>query len=118
LYQIEKTGRIMEVVGFDSMLWSTSDKVSRLKKIDLYHTGVADYKWAKDSKTITITLDGSSDKSEDGLSTVLTYNLISHAISTKTEQDGGGNAHEPPSHPSTAASKSRATPQRWAKNES
>ena len=29
------------------------------------------------------------------------------------EQDGGGNALEPPTHPSTAASKSRATPRRW-----
>ena len=29
---------------------------------------------------------------------------------TKSEQDGGGNAPEPPSHPSTASSKSRATP--------
>ena len=30
------------------------------------------------------------------------------------EQDGGGNALEPPTHPSTAASKSRATPRRSA----
>ena len=29
---------------------------------------------------------------------------------TPTEQDGGGNALEPPSHPSTAPSKTRATP--------
>jgi len=28
----------------------------------------------------------------------------------RSEQDGGGNAHEPPTHPSTAPSKSRATP--------
>ena len=30
--------------------------------------------------------------------------------SSNSEQDGGGNALEPPTHPSTAASKSRATP--------
>ena len=35
--------------------------------------------------------------------------LLAHA-KNNTEQDGGGNALEPPSHPSTARPKSRATP--------
>ena len=36
---------------------------------------------------------------------------LDHAIKeSESEQDGGGNALEPPSHPSTAPSKSRATP--------
>ena len=33
----------------------------------------------------------------------------------RSEQDGGGIAHEPHSHPSTLPSKSRAIPQRWAR---
>lgn len=95
LYRIEKTGRVMEAVGFNSMLWSVADKVSQLKKSDLYHAGVIDFKWAKDNKTITITLRGSNaNKSGDGITTVLNYNMISHAIATKTEPDSGANRRD------------------------
>lgn len=76
LYRVEEDGRVSEVPDFDALLWSVSDKTSRLKQKELYHTGVADWVWAKDIGSLEITLDGSNaSKSGDGIECLIVYDL-------------------------------------------
>ena len=114
LYRVEDNGRVSEVVGFDSILWGVSDASSRLKQKELYHTGIAEVAWSDDNRFLKLVLRGSNaSKSGDGIECRIQYELKhNRAVINKSnsEQDGGGNALEPPSHPSTAPTKSRATP--------
>lgn len=79
LYRIEENGWVSEVVGFDAMLWSVSDKTSRLKKKDLYHTGIDGITWAKDNGSVEIVLSGSNaSESGDGIECRISYDLKTH----------------------------------------
>lgn len=79
LYHIEENGRVSEVLGFDALLWSVSDKNSKVKKKDLYHTCVLDFTWAKDGDSVEIVLRGSNvTEAEDGIECRISYNLKTH----------------------------------------
>jgi hypothetical protein len=65
LYRVEESGRVPEVVGFDDILWNASDKVARLKRKALYHTGIEDSAWTDDGRSLEIILRG-SDSSKNG----------------------------------------------------
>jgi hypothetical protein len=91
LYQIEKNGRVLEVTGFDEMLWNESDKVAKLKRNEMYHTGVDEVRWT-DGKLIFALSGSNSKKSEDGIRGSWTYDLRTHSFTPQTEQGGGGNS--------------------------
>lgn len=59
LYSVDPSGRVSEVIGFDDLIWKTSDKHSANKRAQLYHTGVSEVNWAADGKTLSLTLGGS-----------------------------------------------------------
>lgn len=76
LYHIEENGRLSEVMGFDNLLWKTSDATSRLKKHDLYHTGVSKVTWSDDKTTLEIVVTGTNaSKNGDGIVCRISYNL-------------------------------------------
>ncbi|WP_395751864.1 hypothetical protein [Prosthecobacter sp.] len=76
LYQIKKNGRVLEVLGFDNLLWSVSDKTSRLKQKELYHTRITDWEWSGNSGSLVFTLKGSNTaKSGDGIECRIIYDL-------------------------------------------
>jgi hypothetical protein len=63
-------------MGFDDLLWKISDTTSRLKKADLYHTGVSEVAWSKDKTTLEIVVTGTNaSKSGDGIECSVSYNL-------------------------------------------
>ena len=94
LYRIEENGRVSEVVGFDDLLWGISDSTSRLKKKELYHTGISKFAWSKDNGTLEVVLRGSNaSKSGDGIECRTVYDLKANRAVVKAtlgEQDGGG----------------------------
>ena len=76
LYHIEENGRISEVMGFDDLLWTISDATSRLKKTDLYHTGISKVAWSDDKTTLEIVVAGTNaSKDGDGIDCRISYNL-------------------------------------------
>lgn len=84
LYRLEKNGRVSEVLGFNDLLWKISDQTSRLKTKDLYHTGVAEFTWSKNSGSLEIVLHGTNfDNPSDELKTRLTYDLKTHKAAIK-----------------------------------
>lgn len=93
LYHIEDNGRVSEILGFDDSLWKASDVLSRLKKSELYHTGVIAVTWAADSCSLKIIIRGSNAaKSGDGIEAKLVYDLKSNKVVIKdkiSEQDAG-----------------------------
>lgn len=85
LYSVGENGRIMEVVDFDSTVWSFIDSFSRLKQKDLYHTGVQSVEWTKDGKVLVLHMKGSSaSKSGDGLDETLLYDLATGTFHRKS----------------------------------
>ncbi len=75
------------------MLWNASDVVSRLKKKELYHTGISNVTWAADSGSLEIILSGSNaEKSGDGIESTLVYSLKSNNVvnKNKTSESGPG----------------------------
>jgi hypothetical protein len=87
LYRVEKNGRVSEILGFNCSLWATSDKTSRLKTAELYHTGVVDHKWSPDHKRLVVQLRGSNaNKSGDGITTALTYDLEAHTVTMEPKE--------------------------------
>jgi len=100
LYRIEDNGRISEILGFDDLLWKTSDVASRLKEKELYHTGISEVRWAADSGSLAAVLRGSNaEKSEDGIEVELVYDLKSNkaAVKNKTsEQAAPSDGDKPP----------------------
>ena len=63
-------------MGFDDLLWKISDTTSRLKKKDLYHTGVSEVAWSKDKTTLEIVVAGTNaSKDGDGIECRIIYNL-------------------------------------------
>jgi hypothetical protein len=76
LYHIEENGRVSEIMGFDDLLWKISDATSRLKKKDLYHTGVSEVAWSKDKTSLEIVVAGTNaSKDGDGIECRISYNL-------------------------------------------
>lgn len=88
LYQI-KNGRALEALNFDGLLWTAADKTSKLKKRQLYHTGIRESKWSENGKKLTLVLGGTNTDSRDKIRSVrhsLTYDLGSNLIiSNKVE---------------------------------
>jgi hypothetical protein len=79
LYHIEENGRVSEIMGFDDLLWKISDTTSRLKKKDLYHTGVSEVAWSKDKTTLEIVVRGTNaSKDGDGIECRIIYDLKSN----------------------------------------
>ena len=96
LYCIEENGRVSEVIGFDALLWELSDQNSRLKKKDLYHTGVDETRWSADGSTLEIDLSGSNAaENGDGIETHLVYNLKTNKAVVKTAKREKGDAAIP-----------------------
>lgn len=92
LYRLEDNGRVSEILGFDASLWKASDVVSRLKKEELYHTGVSEVTWAADSGSLKIILNGSNAaKSGDGIEVKLVYDIKSNKVvnEDKTSEGAG-----------------------------
>lgn len=84
LYRIEENGRVSEVVGFDETLWSASDKVARLKRKALYHTGIEDSSWSDDGRRLEIVLGGSEvAESGAGIRSRVIYDLEKGVTSGK-----------------------------------
>lgn len=78
------------------MLWAASDKASRLKQADLYHTGVGDPKWSQDGKKLFLTLGGSiAEKSGEGIRLAVTYDLESHTIASSGGEGTPPGDHKP-----------------------
>jgi hypothetical protein len=81
LYQVEPSGRVSQIVGFDDSLWAISDAHSRLKKNALYHTGITSAEWSKDSHLLTLVLRGSHvEKSGDGIECRISYDVSTHTF--------------------------------------
>jgi len=59
LYSVEPNGRVSEVLGFDELIWKTSDKHSAAKRAELVHSGISETHWAPDGKSLNLTLGGS-----------------------------------------------------------
>ncbi len=75
-YHIEENGRVSEIMGFDDLLWKISDATSRLKKKDLYHTGVSEVAWSKDKTSLEIVVAGTNaSKDGDGIECRISYDL-------------------------------------------
>lgn len=88
LYRVEANGRVSQVVGFNDRLWFASDAVSRLKKKDLYHTGLRQVTWAADSKVIVLKIVGSHDGvSGDGIQTLVTCDIVKNTFFGKPAPD-------------------------------
>lgn len=88
LYRVEENGRVSQVQGFDARVWAASDKVSRLKFKDLFHTGVHKVTWSKDSKTLTLTIGGSNvGQSGDGITAKVTYDIAKNNLQAKPLPD-------------------------------
>lgn len=91
LYQLENNGRVLEVIDFNALLWTTSDRIARWKNSELYHTGVAEYKWSEASNRLHLTMRGSNaNQSEHGIQVALTYELATHRLTPRTEPSGTG----------------------------
>lgn len=79
LYRVERNGRVSSVAGFDRDLWLASDKVSRLKRSQLFHTATYQATWSKDSKSVEIRIGGSNNAvSGDGIQSLVTYDTTRH----------------------------------------
>lgn len=98
LYRIEENGRVSEVLGFNDTLWTASDTASRLKKKELYHTGVSEVKWAADSGSLEIILSGSNAaKTGDRIEIKLVYDLKGNKVvnKDKTSETRRDNPYQP-----------------------
>lgn len=81
LYQVESSGRVSQVIGFNDSLWNFSDFHSRLKADALYHSGIESAEWSKDSHLLTLILRGSNaQKNGDGIQHKISYNLRNHTF--------------------------------------
>lgn len=100
LYRVEDNGRVSEVLGFDEMLWRTSDLVSRLKQKDLYHTGVEGSTWSADHRFLEIALRGrNASKNDDVLQCRIQYDLggnVAAVNQTNNEQGAGASPDASP----------------------
>ncbi len=84
LYRVEKNGRVSEVIGFNEALWKVADEKARLKRKQLYHTGIVSVGWSKDSSTLEIKFRGkNAEQSGDGIEVILVYDLKKSVISRK-----------------------------------
>lgn len=76
LYQIKENSQVVEVKDFDKKLWAASDKVARLKKAEMRHTGVTKVSWQEGKLTLDLSgLNG--DVPDDVFSGSWTFDLKS-----------------------------------------
>lgn len=82
LYTVDEAGRVLRVeTRLDEMGWQLSDRISKLKRSQLYHTGISDWKWT-DRGTLIFALRGSDvEKSGEGVTLDLEYDLARHTVS-------------------------------------
>lgn len=84
LYAVEPTGRVSEIIDFNSLAWRFSDSFARLKWKELYHTGIISAVWQKNGRTLSLVLRGTNGaKSGDGIEEQLEYDLVKHTFKTK-----------------------------------
>jgi hypothetical protein len=87
LYRVEENGRVSQVQGFDARAWLASDAVSRLKFKELYHTGVHEVTWSKDSKTLILKIGGTNVAAAEGIETQVTYDIATNTFTAKPVPD-------------------------------
>jgi hypothetical protein len=81
LYYVEKNGRVSRIVGFNEAMWKFSDRSSKLKSKQLYHTGIEKMEWDQTSSYILLTVRGSNvEKSGDGIKTSMVYDVAKHTF--------------------------------------
>jgi hypothetical protein len=79
LYSVEPNGRLMEVVGFNALLWDASDAVSSLKFPDLFHTFIKRALWSKDGQSLELNLVGTeAGDVRNGVDVWVVYNVKAH----------------------------------------
>jgi hypothetical protein len=84
LYRVEENGRVSEILGFDALLWVTSDVTSPLKRKDLFHTGIQDVGWLSGVPVLEIVLSGASvSKPGESVKCRMAYDLENHRASLK-----------------------------------
>jgi len=81
LYAVEPKGRLMEVVGFNALLWEASDEVSPLKLSDMFHTFIKSAVWSKDGNSLEINLVGTeAGDVRNGVDVRMVYDPGSHKV--------------------------------------
>jgi hypothetical protein len=81
LYAVEPNGRLMEVVGFNALLWDAWDEVSPLKRSDLFHTFIRNAVWSKDGKSLELNLVGTEiGGMGNGVDVRMVYHPGSHKV--------------------------------------
>jgi len=91
LYRVEENGRVSLVQGFDNRMWAASDVVSKLKYKELYHTGVHEVTWSKDSKTLILKIGGADGRfNGKGIKTEVSYEVTKNSFQAKPLPDDAG----------------------------